>query len=59
MGRFELAAIVSIPAFMAGFIIGVLLTSSVWEFGAIKRGYAAYCPETGELRWVGECEDTQ
>lgn len=59
MGRIELAAIVGVLALLAGFIIGVFLTIAVWEFGAIKRGYAAYCPETGELRWIGECEDTQ
>lgn len=26
---------------------------------SISRGYALFCPNTGELAWVGECDKEQ
>lgn len=40
-----------------GFISGVFVERSYWHQSAIKRSYAAYCPDTGEFAWNNECGD--
>jgi len=27
-----------------------------WQAHAIKRGYAIYCPVSGDFAWKGECK---
>lgn len=56
---------------ISGYLIGVLTTALAFIFAlavtssassdlrreAIDRGYALYCPMTGEWSWRGECAD--
>jgi hypothetical protein len=57
----DFAIILAVAAF-ACFTLGLGLTvgyggaSSVFEKGAIERGYAQYCPDDGAWAWKGECE---
>jgi hypothetical protein len=49
-------------AIVVGVVIGFTLgvfggDNTAFEEGAIERGYALYCPLTGELAFVGECDD--
>lgn len=37
------------------FVSGVLIERSYWHEAAIKRDYAAYCPENGDFAWNNEC----
>ena len=45
----------------AGLLVGFLwfpaVTTSNLEHQAIERGYAAYCPDTGNWAWKGECHE--
>ena len=54
--------------FMAGFFSGAVLTAILsglmaYDTGdrlkrqAIERGYALYCPTTGDFTWKGECDE--
>jgi hypothetical protein len=52
---------------LVGIILGIILCSllflpnvtadSTWEEYAITRGYALYCPDTGDFAWKGECKN--
>jgi len=38
-------------------IIVVFTTpTSEWQSNAIERGYALYCPSTGDFAWKDECD---
>ena len=44
---------------VAGFVIsGAYIGRSVMIDQAIERGYAEYCPTTGDPAWIGECDKT-
>lgn len=53
-----------IPGFFAGIILGLLSlywfgsweTSEIYRKEAIERGYAQYCPLSGNWAWEGECK---
>lgn len=44
---------------LAGLVLTFSLTASLVTYGfehqAIERGYALYCPDTGNFAWKGEC----
>lgn len=47
-------------SFCVGALVGGLITNYIvttgFESNVIKRGYAQYCPSTGDFSWKGECE---
>lgn len=51
---------VGMLGFCVGGVVGTAITSfifvSKFEADIIRRGYAQYCPTTGDFAWKGECE---
>jgi hypothetical protein len=39
-----------------GLGLGVFFVDSSWERDMIGRGYAEYCPKSGEFAFIGECD---
>ena len=44
---------------LLGYVLWNWTTEPNWQFEAISRGYAIYCPDNGEFAWIGECEASQ
>jgi hypothetical protein len=43
--------------FVLGYLFGWVITAATNEIDAIDRGFALYCPSTGDFAWKGECGD--
>lgn len=52
---FEGAVIIIIAIVIAIFFSGQLHGTNLMQKEAISRGYASYCPDTGDFAWNGEC----
>ena len=37
--------------------LGAYLSNYAWTQQGINRGYMEYCTKTGDLEWIGECQD--
>jgi len=53
VGSFILVLIIG---FCIGVLVGSFSTQATYEKNAIQRGYATYCPDTGNFAWKDECE---
>jgi hypothetical protein len=53
---FEVAILVIVAICFGIFWGGKVYGTRVMEHQAITRGYASYCPNTGDFAWAGECE---
>jgi hypothetical protein len=51
-------AILSSTGFMAlvVYLVWSWATAPDWQREAIQRGFATYCPDSGEFAWKGECD---
>lgn len=47
----------TILALLCGFAAGVGVSSNSLKEEAIERGFAQYCPTTGDWGWKGEKDD--
>jgi uncharacterized membrane protein YpjA len=45
-----------VVAVFIGFIFGYMYGEDEMQAQAIQRGYALYCPSSGDFAWQGECE---
>lgn len=57
MVEFATGAIIGAVTMML--VLGAFAGSHIggrYQSDAIKRGYALYCPTTGEWAWKGECD---
>lgn len=43
---------------LGGFVIWDWAVAPDWQAEAISRGYAIYCPDSGDFAWVDECPTT-
>lgn len=45
-------------ALIVGATMAYIFTTptSEWQSNAIERGYALYCPSTGDFAWKDECD---
>lgn len=49
-------ALLVIAAIIFGFFLGGHVYGTHIMEQAIDRGYASFCPNTGDFAWAGECE---
>lgn len=52
----EPEVVVAVLLVIVGIIIGAFGMQNTYQKEAIQKGYALYCPDTGEFAWKGECE---
>jgi hypothetical protein len=52
---FAIIMLVVVAGFI-GFIVGVIVGEVEMQAQAIQRGYALYCPSSGDYAWQGECK---
>jgi hypothetical protein len=52
---FAIIMLVVVAVFI-GFIVGVIVGEGDIKTQAIQRGYALYCPSSGDYAWQGECK---
>lgn len=45
-----------VVAVFIGFILGHMSGEDSMETEAIERGYAIYCPTSGDFAWKNECD---
>jgi hypothetical protein len=58
VGLFYLAVAASVGCISLLIYIGIAWwLEPDWQRQAISRGYAIYCPGSGEFAWLGECAE--
>lgn len=51
----EFISIVVFIAVTVAVLVTMTINNDLWQKALIERGYAQYCPTTGDFAWNGEC----
>ena len=52
----EFISIVIVSIALVAVSVTMAINNNKWQKNVIERGYAQYCPTTGDFAWKGECE---